>query len=144
MSNKTFRLAEHYTHIQHFITDDGEDINKLYKKHGECITECLFLAHLAESLESRSCHESFSAIAGELIEFELAKFQPPELIPIYNGPKLFKGEIVYFSYNALVAKITSYQFPTWQVLLTVVERTTYSVLPNFKSQAHIELSAVSL
>ncbi|MGR3113241.1 hypothetical protein ABMY05_17200 [Vibrio vulnificus] len=144
MHINTFRLAEHYTDIQHFITDDGEDINKLYEKHGERITECLFLSHLAESLESRSCHESLSAIAGELIEFELAKFQPQELIPIYIGTKLFKGEIVYFSYNALVAKITSYQFPTWQILLTVVEKTTYSILPNFKSQAYIELSAVSL
>ncbi|HGF7227896.1 TPA: hypothetical protein AB5B86_003315 [Vibrio cholerae] len=144
MSNKTFRLAEHYMPIQLRIFDDVDDIDPLYEEHGECITECLFLSHLAESLESRSCHESLRAIAGELIEFELTKFQPPELIPIYNGPKLFKGEIVYFSYNVLVAKITSYQFPTWQVLLTVVERTTYSILPNFKSQAHIELSAVSL
>ncbi|HGF7423133.1 TPA: hypothetical protein AB5B24_003241, partial [Vibrio cholerae] len=67
MHINTFRLAEHYTDIQHFITDDGEDINKLYEKHGERITECLFLSHLAESLESRSCHESLSAIAGELI-----------------------------------------------------------------------------
>ncbi|OEE32799.1 hypothetical protein ACODG7_15590 [Vibrio anguillarum] len=144
MHINTFRLAEHYTDIQHFITDDGEDINKLYEKHGERITECLFLSHLAESLESNFCHESLHTIASGLIEFELTKFQPPELIPIYNGPKLFKGEIVYFSYNALVAKITSYQFPTWQILLTVVERTTYSILPNFKSKADIELSAVSL
>ncbi|EOC5885998.1 hypothetical protein ACRJTH_002695 [Vibrio vulnificus] len=144
MHINTFRLADHYMPIQRHIFDDGIDINTLYEKHGECITECLFLSHLAKSLESRSCHGSLCSIAGELIEFELTKFQPPELIPIYNGPKLFTGEIVYLSNNALVAKITSYQFPTWQILLTVVGRATYSILPDFKSQAHIELSAVSL
>ncbi|WP_373433522.1 hypothetical protein ACEO96_14975 [Vibrio anguillarum] len=86
MHINTFRLAEHYTHIQYFITDDGEDINKLYEKHGECITECLFLSHLAESLESQSCGESLLAIASKLIDFELPQYLLPELIPMYDGP----------------------------------------------------------
>ncbi|MGL0930725.1 hypothetical protein ACSTDZ_17010 [Vibrio vulnificus] len=144
MPNNTFRLAEHYTYIQHFITDDGEDINKLYEKHGECITEYLFLAHLAESLESQSCGKSLLAIASKLIDFELPQYQLPELIPLYDGPIFFKGEIVYFSNEALVSKITSNQFPTWLLLITVVARSVFTLFPNVQSQTHFEFSAVSL
>lgn len=144
MSNKTFRLAEHYLPIKHLIFNENEDQSTLQEEYGECVTECLFLSHLAENLESQSCSESLLAIASQLMDFELPQFQLPELIPLYDEPVFFQGEIVYFSNKAVVVKITSYQSPAWQILLMVVKKTTYSVLPHFKPQTHIELSAVSL
>lgn len=144
MPNNTFRLAEHYIAIQHQISHNGEDISRLYEKYGESVTECVFLSHLIEKLEFTSCGDSLLTIASQLIEFELAQFHPLELIPIYEGARYLKGEIVYFSDNSLVSKITSYQFPTWQLLLTVVARTTFTILPNVKSQTHFEFSVVTL
>ncbi|MEH0691092.1 hypothetical protein H4F17_18865 [Vibrio cholerae] len=144
MPNNTFRLAEHYTHIQHRISDDSEDINKLYEKNGNCVAECLFLSHLVENLELQSCGESLLAIASQLIDFELPQFQLPEVITLYDGPIFFKGEIVYFSNEALVSKITSNQFPTWLLLITVVARNVFTLFPNVQCQTHFDFSAVSL
>lgn len=146
MPTYTFHLAEHYIAIQHQISHNGEDISKLYEKYGESVTECLFLSHLIEKFEFTSCGDSLLTIASQLIEFELMHFQPPELMPLYdyNDQRYFKGEIVYLSDNALVSKITSNQFPAWSLLLTVVARSTYSLLPDVKWQTHFELSTVLL
>ncbi|RJX75237.1 hypothetical protein DZ860_00690 [Vibrio sinensis] len=144
MSNNTFRLAEHYLPIQHQIIGYDGDISALYAELGECVTEYLFLSHLVEKLESHSCCENLLTIAHQLLDFELPQFQPPELIPLYDGPRFFKGEIVYFADNALVVKITSYQFPTWQLLLTVVVRREYALFPSVHQQSHFVFSVVSL
>ncbi|GLR74083.1 hypothetical protein [Aliivibrio sifiae] len=146
MPNNTFRFAMHYFAIQHQIFHNCEDISRLYEKYGESVTECLFLSHLIEKLEFASCGDSLLTIVSKLIEFELMHFQPPELMPLYdyNGQRYFKGEIVYLSDNAFVSKITSNQFPTWELLLTVVARATYSVLPNVQRQIHFEFSVVTL
>lgn len=144
MPNNTFHLAEHYTPIQRQILDDSEDINTLYEEHSERVTECLFLTQLVENLESHSCHENLLTIAHHLLDFELPQFQPPGLILLYDWPRFFKGEIVYFADNALVVKITSYQLPTWQLLLTVVVRSEYVLFPSVHQQSHCECSVVSL
>ncbi|WP_434362480.1 hypothetical protein NF212_19450 [Parasalinivibrio latis] len=144
MSRNTFRLAEHYAPIQSQIFDEREDINALHEKYGERVAECLFLSHIVEKLESQFCGENLLAIASQLIEFELSRFQPPELIPIDEGQNFFKGEIVHFSDSALVLKINSYQFPTWQLLITVVARSVFALFPNIHQQSHFEFSAVSL
>lgn len=144
MYNNTFRLAEHYLPIQRLIFDECEDINTLNEEYGERVTECLFLTQLVESLESCSCVENLLPIAHQLMDFELPQFQPPELIPLYDGPRLFNGEIVYFSNGALVSKITSYQYPTLQLLLTVVERRTFALFHDVHAQSHFEFSATSL
>lgn len=144
MPINTFGLADHYTPIQRRIFDDSTAINTLYEEHGERVTECLFLSQLVESLDSQSCSANLLAIASYLIDFELSQFQPPELIPLYEGPRFFKGEIIYLSDDALVSKITSNQFPTWQLLLTVVVRREYSLFPNVHPRLLVEFSAVSL
>lgn len=144
MYSNTFRLAEHYLPIQRLIFDEGGDINTLNEEYGERVTECLLLTHLVENLESLPCSESLLAIASKLIDFELPQYQLPELIPLYDGPIFFKGEIVYFSNEALVSKITSNQFPTWLLLITVIARSVFTLFPNVQSQTHFEFSAVSL
>ncbi|MFA0088026.1 hypothetical protein [Vibrio sp. 10N.261.51.F12] len=145
MSYNTFRLAEHYTSIQHQIFDDRDNIGSLYEKLGDCVTEYLFLSHLVKKIESISCEQNLLAIISQLIEFELAQFQPLGLIPIHKeGPRCFNGEAVYLSNDCLVIKVSSYQFPTWQVLLTVVARTIYSDFPNTQMQTHFEFSGVTL
>ena len=145
MSNCTFRLAQHYTSIQRQIIHDRDEINSLYEKLGDCVTECLFLSHLVKKLESVSCKENLLALMSQLMEFELAQFQPPDLIPIHReGPRCFNGEAVYLSNDCLVIKLSSYQFPTWQLLLTVVGRTIYSDFPNTQMQTHFEFSGITL
>ncbi|MGR5258645.1 hypothetical protein ACPV5Q_01625 [Vibrio astriarenae] len=144
MSTNPFRLANHYIPMQRRIFDDCEDIGQLYEEQGEHLTECLFLSCLVENLESQSCAENLLAIAHQLFNFELPPFQPTQLIPIYSGQGLFQGEIVYFSDNALVLKVSTYQFPTWQLLLTIVIRETFTLIPNIYSQTIFEFSGVTL
>jgi hypothetical protein len=145
MSNCPFRLAQHYSSIQHQIIHDRNCIISLYEKLGDCVTECLFLSHLVKKLESVSCEENLLAIISQLIEFELTQFQPLGLIPIHKeGPRLFNGEVIYLAHECLVIKVSSYQFPSWQVLLTVVARTIYSDFPNTPMQTHFEFSGITL
>lgn len=145
MSYCTFRLAEHYTSIQRQIFDDRDNISSLYEKLGDCVTECLFISYLVKKLESVSCEQSLLAIISQLIEFELAQFQPLGLIPIHKEERrCLNGEAVYLSNDCLVVKVSSYQFPTWQVLLTVVARTIYLDFPNTQVQTHFEFSGVTL
>ncbi|PSW71890.1 hypothetical protein C9J41_19155 [Photobacterium sp. GB-50] len=144
MTNNTFRLAEHYTPIRQKILDSHKDMDTLHNEYGELVDECLFLSRLIENLKLLSCTEKLLSIASPLIEFELPQFRPHDLVPIYEGESFFRGEIIYYSDNVLVLKVTSNQFPIWEILLTVVTRVTSTVLPNFELKTHFEFSAVTL
>lgn len=144
MTNNTFRLTEHYTSIQQKIFDNREGVNALYSEYDELVDECLFLSHLIENLKSLPYDKNLLSIASPLIEFELSQFRPHGLVPIYEGESFFRGEIIYYSDNVLVLKVTSKQFPIWEILLTVVARVTSAVLPNVELKTHFEFSAVTL
>lgn len=144
MSNNAFRLEKHYTPIQQRILDNREDIDTLHDEYGELVNECLFLSCLVENLESLSCDINLLSIVSQLIEFELSQFRPHDLAPIYEGKCFFRGDIIYCSDNVLVLKVTSNQFPTWQILLTAVARITSTILPNIDLQTHFDFSAVTL
>lgn len=144
MTNNTFRLAEHYTPIQQKIFDNRKGVNALYSEYGELVDECLFLSRLIENLKSLPHDKNLLSIASPLIEFDLPQFRPYDLLPIYEGESFFRGEIIYFSGNVLVLKVTSIQFPLWEILLTVVARVVSAVLPNVELKTHFEFSAVTL